>query len=399
MLWQVRAVVKDRPGAVAALAASFGAAGVNILALEIFPTCGGCVVDELVLNTPDGWQPTDVETLCAEAGVVCVVVRRATTRVLEDQPVRWLRAAQLLLSDPGRLEEQLCGLLGAVACAPSQQAGLTLTRGGGPSVRLSRDVAFTDTEVGRATELRRLAMAALRGDRAAEPIDEAHGQDPEPASPSAEPPRGEAAELLGRTSDAPVVEQRRRLPAMGRPEASRHQRPRAAEVVVRPGSASDAAALVAMHERCSAEVLLRRYHVPVGRMTTRDAVALLEPAGGRSLVVCEGDDLVAAGLVAQVGDLTGVALHVEDDRQHQGIGSRLFRALAVEAAALGWEEVTCLVQPGDSAVLSMVRRAGLLALVSYVDGICHYRVPLARLRSRASEPGEVEHLLAQPAGG
>ena len=59
MLWQVRAVVKDRPGAVAALAASFGAAGVNILALEILPTGGGCVVDELVL-TPltAGRRPT-----------------------------------------------------------------------------------------------------------------------------------------------------------------------------------------------------------------------------------------------------------------------------------------------------------------------------------------------------
>ena len=374
MLWQVRAVVKDRPGSVAALAASFGVAGANILALEIFPTGGGCVVDELVLSTADGWTAGDVEELCGEAGVVCVVVRRASTRVLEDQPVRWLRAAQALLADPERLEEQLCTLLGAAPSVPSQEAGLTLTQGAGPSVRITRDVAFTDTEVGRATELRRFAGAALRA---------------------------------GRTSTAP---ESRREPVTGAPSAARHQRPRAQEVVVRPGVATDAEALVAMHHRCSAEVLLRRYRQPVGRLTPRDAVALLEPEGGRSVVVLEGDDLVAAGLVVPDGDQLLLALHVEDARQRRGLGARLLRALAVEAVGLGWDEVVCLVQPGDSAVLSTVRRAGLLALVSYADGTCHHRLPLARLRSTpsvqasppaqpravpASEAREVDDLLAQ----
>jgi GNAT superfamily N-acetyltransferase len=153
-----------------------------------------------------------------------------------------------------------------------------------------------------------------------------------------------------------------------------------------------------MHERCSAEVLLRRYGVPVGRMTPLDAVSLLEPDHGRSIVAYEGGDLVAAGLVAHEGDRTGLALHVEDDRQRRGIGSRLLRALAVEAADLGWEEVTCLGYPGDSAVLSTVRRAGLLALVSYVDGTCHYVLPLNRLRN-GSKRREVDHLLVQPARG
>ena len=373
MLWQVRAVVKDRPGSVAALAASLGMAGVNILALEIFPTGGGCVVDELVLSTPDGWTAGDVERLCAEAGVVCVVVRRATTRVLEDQPVRWLRAAQALLADPERLEEQLCTLLGAVACGPSQEAGLALTQGAGPPVRLARDVAFTDTEVGRATELRRLAAAALRPGRTPARLPDAVPEHlPEHRPP---PPAGS--------------------------EASRPERPGSREVVVRPGVATDAEALVAMHHRCSADVLLRRYRQPVGRLTPRDAVALLEPEGGRSLVVLEGDDLVAAGLVVPDAGRLLLAFHVEDARQRRGLGARLLRALAVEAAGTGWDEATCLVQPGDSAVLSTVRRAGLLALVSYADGTCHYRLPLARLRATAkpSQAREVDDLLAETMSG
>ena len=362
MLWQVRAVVQDRPGAVAALAASLGAAEVNILALEIFPTGGGCVVDELVLSSPDGWSAAEVEALCAAAGVVCVVVRRATTRVLEDQPVRWLRAAQLLTAEPHRLEEQLCALLGAAVAAPTAEAGLELTQGRGPVVRLVRDIAFTDTELGRATELRRLAATASRSAPA-----------PAPGLPA------------------------------GRPAEARHPRARAAEVNLRRGAASDAEALVAMHERCSAEVLLRRYGAPVGRLTPRDARDLLEPVDGRSVVVLEGDDVVAAGLVAREGDRATLALHVQDDRQRRGTGARLLRALAAEAAALGWEEVTCVGRPGDTAVLATVRRAGLIALVSYVDGACHHRVPLTRLRDAArlvgSDRAEVDDLLAQPAGG
>src|SRR5215213_3652554 len=359
MLWQVRAVVKDRPGAVAALTASFGAAGVNILALDLLPTGGGCVVDELVLNSPDGWTAADIDRLCAESGVVSVVVRRASGRVLEDQPVRWLRAAQLLLREPDRLEEQLCSLLGAVAAAPSRPAGLALVQGDGPVVRLARDVDFTDTEVGRATELRRVAAAAARGDVGRSDDDQA-------AHPRRE-----------RNPRPDPVTQLRPMP---RPDAPRHRRSRRSELEIRRGSAADAEALVAMHERCSAEVLRRRYFAPVSGITLRQARTLLEPVEGRSVVALEGEELVGAGLVTAVGDRRELALHVEDDRQRRGHGTRLFRALAVEAAALDWEEVTCVAQPGDSAVLSTVRRAGLLALVSYVDGTCHYTVPLARLR-------------------
>ena len=385
MLWQVRAVVRDRPGAVAALATSFGAAGVNILALDVLPTGGGCVVDELVLDTPDGWRPADVERLAADAGVVSAVVRRASSRVLEDQPVRWLRAARVLVTEPSRIEEQLCSLLGAVAAAPSQPAGLALVDGEGPPVRLARDVEFTDTEVGRAIELRRVAAAAARGETV-------------PAVDQARERRVEAA-----SQPRP----------MSRPAAPRNPS-RRQDVVVRPGSAADAQALVAMHERCSAEVLRRRYLAPARPVTLQQARALLEPAEGRSIVVVEGDALVGAGLVTAVGDRRELALHVEDDRQRRGHGARLLRALAVEAALLDWEEVVCVAQPGDSAVLSTVRRAGLLALVSYAEGTCHYTVPLARLRDAvraeasraaagparpASDPVKLDDLVAEPAGG
>ena len=57
--------------------------------------------------------------------------------------------------------------------------------------------------------------------------------------------------------------------------------------------------------------------------------------------------------------------------------------------------------------IATVRRAGLLALVSYVEGTCHYRVPLHRLRDAgrlevapaASGATEADDLVAQPTGG
>ena len=54
MLWRVRTSMPDRPGALAVLAQNCGAAGVNILGLQIFPGVEA-VTDELVLRTPEGW--------------------------------------------------------------------------------------------------------------------------------------------------------------------------------------------------------------------------------------------------------------------------------------------------------------------------------------------------------
>ena len=40
MFWQVRAVLEDRPGAMAALAGLCGEHDINILGLQIFPAAG-----------------------------------------------------------------------------------------------------------------------------------------------------------------------------------------------------------------------------------------------------------------------------------------------------------------------------------------------------------------------
>lgn len=361
-MWKVRALLDDRPGAMAALAASCGDQGVNILGLQIFPAADGRVVDELVLHTPGGWTRTDVELLCVLAGVASPSVATCSPHALEDEPVRYLRAAQVVVERPERLEEQLCRLLDASPGAGT--AGfdaLALTTEDGAVLSLARATTFTDTERARAQELQRLAIGARRPDG---PV------------------------LGGPTAPA----SRAAVPAETGP------------ITLRRGSLVDADALVAMHDRCSSETLYRRYHAPVSHVTPRMVRAMLEPAGGRSLVLSVGDTVVAAAMYSVDPASTDpgsveVGLMVEDAWQRQGHGARLLRALAGEAAGQGLGTLSCLVQPENDAVLRTIQRAGLRARASFADGLTEFRIPVARLvdggeasrRRRSNRPamGEV----------
>lgn len=334
MLWQVRTLLEDRPGALAALSVGCGDQLVNILGLQIFPAPDGRVVDELVLHTPGGWTAQDIEQLFALAGVDEIVVSECSPHALEDQPTRYLRAAQVVTEEPDQLEEQLCRLLGAFPSDgfPGLET-LVLDDEAGPVVRLSRRVPFTDTEVARAAELRRLTAPAT-------------GPAPDPAG-------GDA-------------------------------------LTVRQGTVADATALVAMHERCSSETVGSRYHAPLPRLSPRLARAMLEPAGGLSLVMTVGDDIVAVGMLApdptsHDGTDAEVGLMVEDRWQRQGHGTRLLRALVVEAATRGLRTLTCQVRPDNETVLPTIRRAELHARVSAADGLTVYRVPVDKVVETAAE--------------
>lgn len=340
MLWHVRALLEDRPGALAALAASCGDRLVNILGLQVFPAVDGSVVDELVLHTPGGWDRTQVEELCALAGARNVTAAPCSPHALEDQPVRYLRSAQVLDERPDLLEEQLCTLLDAVPVeGAAGPADLVLDDGAGPVVRLARGVPFTDSELARAAELRRLAALG--------------------------------AGVLHVASD----------PA-GRAGTDARSTPATGEPTLRRGGAADADAVVVLHERCSAETVYRRYHAPMPRVNARFARSLLCPGDGMSMVVTVDGAVVALGMLATGPSGPELGLMVEDRWQRRGLGSRLLRALAEEAADRGMETLTCLVQPDNDAVLHTIHRARLTVRVSRVDGLVVYRIPVGKLRGR-----------------
>jgi GNAT superfamily N-acetyltransferase len=112
MYYRVRTKLADTPGALAVLAQHCGDAGVNILALQIYPELGA-VTDDLVVETPDSWTAAAVVQLVSGAGGDEVSVVPCATHDLVDQPTAWLRAAQAVLEEPDSLPAELTQLLGA----------------------------------------------------------------------------------------------------------------------------------------------------------------------------------------------------------------------------------------------------------------------------------------------
>ena len=159
----------------------------------------------------------------------------------------------------------------------------------------------------------------------------------------------------------------------------------AARVGIRPAEQSDAGAVAAMHERCSADSLRRRYHAPTPTMSPSRLALLLAPAGGLCLVATaahhEGEVVVATGMAVRHGTDAEVALLVEDRCQRTGIGTRLLYALA---STLGPEGVTHVVlecRPDNRAVPALIHRAGYRARASFRGGCCRYELVLPEWRT------------------
>lgn len=109
--YRVRTRVPDEPGALATLALRCGAAGVNILGLQLYPDLGS-VTDDLVIRVPEGWSEAKVVALIELAGGAEVAARPCEAQELQDQPTRWLAAVRALIEDPSRLEDELATLVG-----------------------------------------------------------------------------------------------------------------------------------------------------------------------------------------------------------------------------------------------------------------------------------------------
>lgn len=111
LFYRVRTRVPDEPGSLATLALRCGAAGVNILGLQIYPDLGS-VTDDLVIRVPDGWSEEKVIALVELAGGGEVSVRPCEAQELQDQPTRWLAAVRALIEDPSLLDDELTALVG-----------------------------------------------------------------------------------------------------------------------------------------------------------------------------------------------------------------------------------------------------------------------------------------------
>jgi predicted N-acetyltransferase YhbS len=158
-------------------------------------------------------------------------------------------------------------------------------------------------------------------------------------------------------------------------------------VRTRPAGVDDVDAVRELHDRCSPAALERRFHVPTTRVSPRLAEQLVLPRRGWSLVAEQCGEVVGHACVAEVSRTQlEVGLIVEDAQQGCGIGSRLLRDLAREAAARGYSSLVCLAQADNDSVLRTVRRAGLAGEPSYDDDLLEIVVPLSTASAELSLP-------------
>ena len=162
MLWRVRTTLDDRPGALAQLTTACGAAGVNILGLQVFPGVDR-VTDELVLRTPEAWDLAQLADLVERAGGTRVSVLPCTEAALSDQPTRYVLAARSILAEPATFPDVVAQLFDAEADPVGSglaevMDGMDLEVGD-VVVQLRRTAPFTAAEHARGT-----ALAELVGD-------------------------------------------------------------------------------------------------------------------------------------------------------------------------------------------------------------------------------------------
>ena len=161
MLWRVRMTMPDRPGALATLAQECGVAGVNILAMQVFPGVEA-VTDDFVLEVPGRWEADDVAALVERAGARAVVSHPCTEQALVDQPSRYVEAARTILAQPARFPEVVAALFDADARAGRRPGGHRLDGDDGrrrvgadpPRGAVHRDRARPSARDGRARQRR-----------------------------------------------------------------------------------------------------------------------------------------------------------------------------------------------------------------------------------------------------
>ena len=138
--------------------------------------------------------------------------------------------------------------------------------------------------------------------------------------------------------------------------------PAAVSTTLRIANLADLPAVLAMHRRCSADSLYRRYVSGAGAPSAELLARLLEPQiGGTVLAVVTGGaedgHVVAAGHLVGCGDQTAeAAILVVDAWQRRGLGTALARWLAELARRAAVATVLVHVLAGNQPATRTIRR-------------------------------------------
>ena len=130
--------------------------------------------------------------------------------------------------------------------------------------------------------------------------------------------------------------------------------------------------------RMSDESIHRRFFAPKRHFSEREidfylnvdfvshvALVAVLNVDGRALIVGGGRYIVVHPGVAEV------AFGIDDGHQGRGIGGLLMKHLAAIARESGLRELVAEVLPGNAAMLSVFKRAGLEMTTKRKDGVVH----------------------------
>lgn len=310
-LWRVRATVDDRPGYLAVLAASLALRSVNILAVQVHTTQAGAV-DDFLIDAPDGLTERDLRAAIEKGRGRDAWVAPADAHGLVDPPTQALGHAGRVAAAPEALGEVLAALLGCeVTWRPVRQpqrfspTELAVPDPYGGMLSLTRDTpVFTPAEFARAQALAEIAGQVVTGQLA-------------------------LANLL---------------------------LPDGTELVLRPAYPGDLEEVAAMHARCSANALYRRY-LAGSRPTSAQLVRLLEPRRGATLMaVTPGAQIIGVANLVGEGELAEAAVLVQDDWQRRGIGTAMLRRLLTMARPAEFAAVLVHTHADNTPMLRTVRR-------------------------------------------
>ena len=160
MLWRVRATIPDRPGTLAPLAQECGRTGVNIGAVQVFPGLGSRTV-ELILITPEELSESELIALVERGGGSSVVPDPANRAALDDQPTRYIKAAQTILEKPASFPDVVAHLFDADVTAVHGTEDVMEMTVGTAAVQIRRHTPFTPTERTRGAAMAELVSAVL----------------------------------------------------------------------------------------------------------------------------------------------------------------------------------------------------------------------------------------------
>jgi RimJ/RimL family protein N-acetyltransferase len=135
-------------------------------------------------------------------------------------------------------------------------------------------------------------------------------------------------------------------------------------VRVRPVRSSDAAELMAMHARLTADSIYRRYFAALPRLSPSDARRLTTlDAEWRFALVATSSDGAILGIARYEGEMDGrsadLAVVVDDAVQRSGLGGGLLRRLVDVAVLQGIETLKADVLAGNRGMHRLLSSLGL----------------------------------------